>query len=238
MILIRKAIFTLSALLLFAGCSQNGKANTSEKNSTLDSLVQAKTTVEISTNKSQGTVTEDSIVHLDYNLFEEIDLVFNHFTEIQFNTQLSERIKQNDHCSFKYLNLEVESHCDEICETYVKEIGGNTIMYLPNDYDAGILGMSFSPNCKSLIICSSYDGPDFDNYYENRAEVYLFKIEGTDGVKSLKPAFRFSSKEWSIEDYTWISDTELGLKIYEEPRWGDGSHLDFNYFKIALPRLE
>lgn len=105
---------------------------------------------------------------------------------------------------------------------------------MPSDYDAGIQDMLFSPNCNQLIVCSSYDGPDYDNYYENRAEFYLFKIAGNQGLDSVKPYLRYSTKKWSIDDITWVDDNVIALKLYDEQRWGDGTGVNYKYFKASL----
>lgn len=178
------------------------------------------------------------IVEIDYSDFQEMELNLFGMTKEKFESYLSTEISDryiND-CSLGDLNLKSHSDCDQVCETYLTEFDSNDRMYLPADYDAGILGASFSPDCKNLIVYSTYDGPDYHNYYENRAEFYVFKIVGTHGLRSLQPTFKFSMKDWSIKNLVWINNNEIGLKLYSESRFGDGSQLDFKYFKADIQK--
>ena len=179
----------------------------------------------------------DSIIDIAENSFRNLELNLVDISEDEFNNYVNSYISNNlNDCGFDKLNLNEETDCDEICETYLSEINSNKKLYLPCDYDAGILGASFSQNCNKLIVCSSYDGPDFDDYYENRAEFYLFKLVGTGGLNSLQAFLKFATKEWSIEDYVWINDNEIGLKLYSDHRWGDGSQLEYQYFRAYIPK--
>ncbi len=185
--------------------------------------------------KNQKTDT-DSIIQLNYELFQNLELTLTEIDKNKFNDALSSYIQNNrKSCSFKSLNLTQKSDCDEICIDYLSENNSNKIVYLPCSYDAGIIGASFSPNCKKLIVCSSYDGTDFDNYYENRAEIYLFKIIDSTGINSIKPVFKFSTKDWSIDNYCWISENKIALKIYTEDRRGDESNQKYKYYQTNIP---
>lgn len=107
---------------------------------------------------------------------------------------------------------------------------------MPTDYDAGILSMLFSPSCSQLLICSSYDGPDFENYYSHRAEIFVFTVSIGNGLKGIKPALKFYTKDWSIDDIIWINDKTIALKVYEEPRQGDGSSNNYKYYKADIDK--
>ncbi len=193
-------------------------------------------TLATATSILEENLTKDSIFQIDDNSFQDLELVLNEINMEQFDIYVSSYIKNYvKGCGFNKLNLKEKSDCDEICVTYLTENKSNAIYYLPCNYDAGIIGASFSPNCNSLIVCSSYDGSDFDDYYENRAEFYLFNIEGTDGLNSINPLYMYETKEWSISDYVWINNNKIGLKMYSENRWGDGSQVDYKYFEALIP---
>ncbi len=130
--------------------------------------------------------------------------------------------------------LSVSRNCKEICETYLVENKSGKKMLLPSNYDTGILGLLLSPSCNQFIIYSSYDGPDYENYYSNRAEIIGFNITNDKGLKAIKSSFEYYSKDWSIDNLTWINDKSIALKIYEENRWGDGSGMHYKYFKTNL----
>lgn len=190
--------------------------------------------------KSIDQKSNDSIIEIDYDLFQAHKLDLKTIPKEQFESYLSPLVKGkyiND-CSLYDLNLKPGRDHDQIGVTYIMEHETHKRMYLPEDYDNGISGASFAPNCLNLIIYSSYDGPDYNKYYENRAEFYVFKIVGNDGLSSIQPSLRFSLKDWSIENLVWISDNEIGLKLYSEARVGDGSHLKHKYFRASLSEKE
>lgn len=135
---------------------------------------------------------------------------------------------------FKAAGLSITQQCDEICETYLLEIQTGNKLYLPSSYDAGIAGMLVSPSCKQFIVWSSYDGPDYENYYEYRSEITGFTIANGKGLATIKPSFKYYTKDWSIESLTWVGDDSIALKIYTEQRTGNGEGLNFEYFKTTL----
>jgi hypothetical protein len=134
----------------------------------------------------------------------------------------------------KSSGLNVRHICDEVCETYLDEKSSNRILLMPSGYDAGILAMSFSPGCNKLLVCSSYDGADYANYYEDRAVIFVFKITKEYGLKGIQPACKFFTKDWSIADIVWINNKTIALKIYEEQHGGDGIDVHYRYFKMEL----
>jgi len=113
------------------------------------------------------------------------------------------------------------------------DINGNK-MQLPSNFDAGILGLPFSPSGKHLIVWSSYDRMDYDKYSRYRAEIIAYYILDAKGFKAIKPDFNYYSKSWSIEKLIWINEHSIALKIYYEDRVGDGSKLNYNYVKTKI----
>lgn len=184
---------------------------------------------------SNDSLTTEYFTVVQNQKFQEADLNLVPITEDEFNKQEVNYIRNSfKNCDFGYLNLTEETECDEICETYLIERESNRRMYLPCNYDAGIIGASFSPNCNQLIVCSTYDNSYYDNYYNNRAEIYLYQIVGNDGLNSLKSTYQFSFKEWSIDHYVWMNNSEIGLMLYSEDRSGDGRNMKFQYFKASI----
>jgi hypothetical protein len=129
-----------------------------------------------------------------------------------------------------YVNID----CNEICQTYLVEKATNKKLLLPSIYDSGVLKMLLSPTCNQLIVCSSYDGSDFGNYYENRAEFYVLNIDKTIGLKAIKPGFSFYTKDWSIDDIIWINEKTIALKTYEENKSEDEDSIKYKYFKTTF----
>lgn len=122
----------------------------------------------------------------------------------------------------------------EIYETYLAERNTNRKMLMPSTYDAGILKMLLSPSCNQLMVCSSYDGPDYGNYYEYRAEIFLFNVSTGIGLKGITPSLNYYTKDWSINDLTWVDENTIALELYNGTRTGNEEGLKFRYFKSNL----
>ncbi|MBK7970257.1 MAG: hypothetical protein IPK08_15670 [Bacteroidetes bacterium] len=128
----------------------------------------------------------------------------------------------------------VRQFCDEICETYLYEYKTNNRTMLPSDYDSGILGMLFSPSCKQFLVYSSYDGPDFDKYYDHRAELFIFNVAHGEGLNGIRQKLQYFSKSWSIESIVWVNEKSIALKIYEGEKHGDDAMNKFKYYLTDL----
>lgn len=122
----------------------------------------------------------------------------------------------------------------ETGETYLAERKTNRRMLMPSSYDAGILKMLLSPSCSQLVVCSSYDGADYANYYEYRAEVLLFHVSTGIGLKGITPARNYYTKNWSINDLTWVDEHTVAIELYNGTRTGNDENLKFRYFKSNL----
>nr|WP_233166764.1 hypothetical protein [Pedobacter sp. ASV2] len=187
--------------------------------------------------KTARKIVSDSLIFYSDSLYSDLKL---HFTKISKHEFQTYKQKYKTGCvldSGNFINgsnLYVSRHCDKICETYLSEKTTNRKMLIPSNYDMGVLAMLLSPTCNKLLVCSSYDGPDFRNYYENRAEIFVFKVTTETGLKRIKPAFKFYTKKWSIEDLTWVSDKTIALKTYEETKSGDGGGILYTYYKADL----
>jgi hypothetical protein len=182
-------------------------------------------------------INYDSLILFDDSLFVELDSNFLEISSDKFYRYKDNYKKNCEIDSGHFImgsGLNVRHVCDEVCETYLEEKSSNKILLMPSGYDAGILAMSLSPACNKLLVCSSYDGPDYANYYEDRAVIFIFNISKESGLKGIQPACKFFTKDWSIADIFWINNTTIALKIYNEQHGVDGIDVHYRYFKMEL----
>jgi hypothetical protein len=186
---------------------------------------------------SNPQINYDSLILFDDSLFVDLD---SNFLEISSDKFYHNKNNYKLSCEIDYghfikgSGLNVRQVCDEVCDTYLEEKSSNRILLMPSGYDAGILAMSISPGCNKLLVCSSYDGPDYANYYEDRAVIFVFQITKEYGLKGIQPAYKFFTKDWSIADIVWINNKTIALKIYNEQHGGDGNDVHYRYFKMEL----
>jgi len=143
--------------------------------------------------------------------------------------------------SYQYLGLvpEVRSHmivfCGEgMCETYLLDHETDDKLTLPADYDAGVMDLLLSPAKDRMLVCSSYDGPDYTNYYAHRAMVVLYRITKGQGLAGLLPLRVIVMDDRSIERVVWKDDRTLALKTYAGARWGEGVEEGYAYFSVVV----
>lgn len=133
--------------------------------------------------------------------------------------------------------LILEHFCKDICELYLIDEKKKIKLMLPSNFDGGITGLVISPDCNQFFVYSSYDSADYTKFYENRAEVYGFAIAKGQGIQTIKPTFKFYTKNWSIENVIWISNNEIALKVYEESRSAENQDkLNYKYFKSTIKK--
>ena len=168
-------------------------------------------------------------------------LVFSKISKTAFDQYLLAQTKRTKQQNFidskgyiKTLDLNLTHYCKDICESFLVENKTSKKMTLPSNYDSGMLGMLFSPSEKQFIVFSSYDGPDYTDYYDYRSEIFAFNIIEGKGLEVIQLNWGYFEKDWSIEDLTWINEHTIALKIYRGSRWGDGSQLHFEYFKTSI----
>lgn len=175
-----------------------------------------------------------------YSLSSKIYYDKLNFTEISKNEFQSYKEKYKTSCvldSGKFIsgsNLYVIHDCKEICETYLAERNTNKKMLMPSNYDSGVLKMLLSPSCTQLLVCSSYDGPEYGDYYEHRAEIFLFNVLTGVGLKGITPSLNYYTNDWSINDLTWVDEHTIALELYHEPSMNYGENLKSKYFKSNL----
>ncbi|MEM6723956.1 MAG: hypothetical protein AAF598_07955 [Bacteroidota bacterium] len=192
--------------------------------------------VPISQSDADPQWINDSIRYIPYEAYTNLDLEFKPITQTRFNKYVAGYLTTHaGNCSLDRLRLTEFSDCNEICETWVCAPEGRRF-YWPGDYDAGIRGGAFSPDCKRYFVFATFDGPDFDSYYEHRAQLFIFNVKGRNGVNSLQPAYRYETDIWSIDDVTWINNSELGLKLYTGAYWTEGEELEYSFVTTTLPK--
>lgn len=124
-----------------------------------------------------------------------------------------------------YLSRSCDESCDEICEDYL--IHQNDTISLHCDFDQGIKGLQFSPSGSVFISHSSYDGPDYDHFYSQRSEIFLYSLKAVDGVLSVDSLSRWTSEEYSIARAIWMDNKQIVLELYSGHRTiagVDGAH--------------
>lgn len=165
------------------------------------------------------------------------------FADVQLTTSISQKEFKNHKA--KYVSgcvittdrpvgepgFYIIRNCHNICDTYLGEAGTNRKLLLPSTFDAGITNVLPSPDCKKLIVFSSYDMPDYENYYEHRAEFFLFNVIVDKGIEGIKPSAKHFSKKWSLADMTWINNKTIAAKVYENKNPIDK---DYKYFIVDL----
>jgi hypothetical protein len=114
------------------------------------------------------------------------------------------------------------NHCGEgSCTDYLLENLSQKKYILPCSYDAGIQSFSFSQSGRLLLISTSYDGPDYDAYYEYRSEIYIFRVEENQRLDQIQLVDFSLPTQWSIESIHWLDEGVLGLKVYLNQRPSD-----------------
>lgn len=190
-------------------------------NSNKETSTHAATTKQAYSGSEEMSATQDSAIYMYDSLFTELNTELKEIPISKFS-EYEKKYKTSctkDSTGFiKGKGLIIENSCNEVCVSYLTDIMEKIKLILPTSYDQGIIELVISPDCKRFIVYSSYDGPDYTNYYEYRAEIFGFTITSGQGIKTIQPAFKFFTKDFSIEKITWISNTEIGLKTYEGPR--------------------
>jgi hypothetical protein len=168
------------------------------------------------------------------------NLNFKSISEETFNNYLlrdAKRIKnekESDSTFFKKRGLSFIEYCDQICESGLKEDTTGKELWIAGSFDQGAISISFSQDRTYLMVCSSYDGSDYDNYYDFRADINIYKISDTKGIDGIQPYLVFQTKEMSIENIVWVNKNTLALKIYTEDRYGSGENLTFKYLQTSF----
>ena len=162
-------------------------------------------------------------LNIDVTLIEISKSIFENYDKNKFHSK--QRLEK--------IGFSIEHNCNEICETYLVDNNTQQKMPLLSSFDAGILDLILSRSTKHFITYSSYDGPDYTDYYGHRSEFTLYRIKKQKKNTKIEERLFGFSKNWSIARIVYISDNYIALKLYEE-RYGDGTDLNYKYFKLRL----
>lgn len=175
--------------------------------------------------------------YLPLNTFETVQLKLNEITENDFldflknykSTCVMDSTGVITGKEFIYYD-----YCDEVCTSYFIDKKKRKKYILPAYYDSGLLGLLFSPSCNKLLVYSSYDGPDYSDFYTERANITCFSITTEQGLTSIKPLFQYDTKDWSIGNITWADDNTLALQLYNGISPDSDSDSKYRYFKTVI----
>ncbi|HEX5002676.1 MAG TPA: hypothetical protein VFW78_09265 [Bacteroidia bacterium] len=191
----------------------------------------------LETDNSVIETPEKSVIYFSDSLYSKLKL---HFEEISINSfqkyvKMYEPACALDSNGFiKGKGIIFSRYCKDICESYLTDQYSHATLMLPSGFDAGIMGLLFSPSCRQFIVYSSYDGPDFMNFYEDRAEIVGFTVTRDQGLNAIKPSFEYNTSDWSIDSIIWIDENNLALKLYNGNRNSESMNLKYSYFKTSL----
>lgn len=193
----KKQFYISKILFLLTACDQNNRTPDSSR---VDSVIVISDILQM---KSKDEMIEqikvnDSLIFYSDSLFIDLDI---NFTEISENDFQSCKQEYSPGCvldSGHFISgsgLYVKHYCDEICETYLCERNTDRKMLIPSNFDGGISNILLSPACNQLIVYSSYDGPDYGDYYDYRAEIIIFNVTTGIGLKGISPSFQYITKD-------------------------------------------
>jgi hypothetical protein len=119
------------------------------------------------------------------------------------------------------------------CANYLLDNEFDIKLKLNSNYDAGLIELKTSPNSKLIALLSSYDGSDFENYYEYRAIIEILEIRKDNSIKGIKHKYFLTSQEFSISEIVWIDNQTIAFKGYSSNRL-PRTEKDYDYLKIKL----
>ena len=161
---------------------------------------------------SSDQLQTDSLIIYSNDSFEDVEIEFRPVAKEYFDSQMHHaESKSFETCG---IHLQIYTDCDEICESYLIDPVSKKSALLPCDYDSGIQDVQVSPQCDYIAVCSSYDGSDYEEYYENRSELFFFNLSGGKALENIQPFKRFASKDYSIAAFFWGKEGQLLLKVY------------------------
>lgn len=163
------------------------------------------------------------------------NLKLEQITQVKFDQSAASYFKAIKRDSIlKKLNLTVVQDCRDICETYLEDRSNGNKKYLPSNFDGGILGLLFSKRGKKMAVYSSYDGPDYTNYYAYRAEIIIYDVTKKKGLSAIQFSFNYTTEEWSIDRLVWVNRHTLALKVYTCAKNKAETEDEYQYFKTDL----
>ena len=228
----RTGIFAFCGAIIFACNGKNPeqpvkieKFPVETKNS--DSIIEEKTKF-----GSDTPEKSDEVLIYEGKEFRQFEPALVEISEAEYKLLLKSASRKK--CNkpedfFKSCGLKIKHECGDICDTYLVESTGKK-MLLPSGYDQGIIDLDISVSCTKFLIFSSYDGPDYVDYYSDRSEINSYRLTGKNGLNDIRPDFTIYFKDWSISNAAWIDDKSLALKLYSEGL----NEAVYHYFRAAI----
>lgn len=242
----KKNFYIFFIISVITSCNQSTSINNNEKTDSVEINISFDTLkiIPIDSLVDQKIVSNDSIIFFEESLFADLELDFKEISEkdyIQFEKQYKTvcTLDSGDNIRGSFIygsGIYSDLECDgiSVCEKYLIEKATNKRLFLNTSFDRVVTGVFVGPSCDKMIFYSTYDGPDYNNYYDHRAEFFIMSVNTNNGLNGIKPFYKYYTNDWSIEDLCWVNDKSIALKIYEENRWGDGSRVKYKYFKTDI----
>lgn len=140
--------------------------------------------------------------------------------------------------SIPAMGLQLLTDCYEICETHLQDTKSGEQLYLPSNFDAGIMDMIFSPDENSFMVYSAYDGPEYAHFYESRSEIMVYSIREGTGLQAITFSAWFDTRDWSIADIVWIDSDSIALQVYEGEQPQQGRPDTYSYLTTRVNKRE
>lgn len=140
--------------------------------------------------------------------------------------------------SIPALGLQLLTDCYEICEAHLQDTKSGEQLYLPSNFDAGIMDMIFSPDGNSFMVYSAYDGPGYAHFYESRSEIMVYSIEEGTGLQAIIFSAWFDTQDWSIADIVWVDSDSIALQVYEGEQPQQGRPDTYSYLTTRVNKRE
>lgn len=234
---------TLAVGLISCNNTTNDHSDTKSGDSSGSNLQRVTSNSLISIEK-QSLITEkehiaadDTEVYFSDSLFANLELNLKTISNNNYNyfeKKFETTCTLDTNGFIKGKGLVFSQYCKDICESYLIDKNAGVKLVLPSSYDGGIIGLLLSPSCNQFIVYSSYNRPDYTEYYDYRAEIFGFSITQGKGFKTIKPSLKYFTKDWSIDHLTWIDDNNLALRLYSGESFGNREHLKYYYFQTSL----
>lgn len=216
----RQMFYIVVMSVAFVNCNSNPQNNRDEAQN-IDTIIDSLIVTD--------SIEEDLIIPDTINKKDDLKLAEIAAADFdKYNKAYESKCKIDENGFIPGYGLKIKTECEQICESYLIDIKARKKMFLPSSFDQGLIGMRFSPSCNQFYVFSSYDGPDYEDYYDYRAEIMIFSIVPSEGLQSIKLTLDKEFREWSIESVVWINDTILALKVYEDH--GE----NFKYYKAEF----
>ena len=122
------------------------------------------------------------------------------------------------------------------CQTSILDEKARVRMVLPSRYDDGFIITRFSPSCNQIMTFFQFEFNDYNESEEYGAELYGYKLTSGSGIETIKPSFRYYSKDWLINDLVWINENSVAVQTFKDhiSSMKMDDYDNFEYFELTL----